>query len=99
MLGGAVVHDRVPWFWSDQYDLKLLIVGLNFDYDQVVLRGDPATRAFSCCYLRGGELLAIDCVNSAKDYMAAKKLIAERAHCDPTRLADPAVGLRDAVVR
>ena len=97
MLGGAAVHDRVPWFWSDQYDLKLLIVGLNFDYDRIVLRGDPATRAFSCCYLRGTELLAIDCVNNARDYMAAKKMIAERAHCDPARLADPAVLLRETV--
>jgi 3-phenylpropionate/trans-cinnamate dioxygenase ferredoxin reductase component len=97
MLGGSIVHDRIPWFWSDQYDLKLLIVGLNFDYDRVVVRGDPATRAFSCCYLRGTELLAMDCVNNAKDYMAAKKLIAERVHCDPARLADPAVALRETV--
>jgi 3-phenylpropionate/trans-cinnamate dioxygenase ferredoxin reductase subunit len=63
-----------------------------------VVRGEPASRAFSCCYLRGGELLAIDCVNSAKDYMAARKLIAERAHCDPQLLADPARGLRETVV-
>jgi 3-phenylpropionate/trans-cinnamate dioxygenase ferredoxin reductase subunit len=97
MLGGSIIHDRVPWFWSDQYDLKLLIVGLNFDYDRVVVRGAPETRAFSCCYLRGTELLAMDCVNNAKDYMVAKKLIAERAHCDPERLADPAVALRDTV--
>jgi 3-phenylpropionate/trans-cinnamate dioxygenase ferredoxin reductase subunit len=98
MLGQSIVHDRVPWFWSDQFDLKLLIVGLNFDYDQVVIRGNPADRAFSCCYLRGGELLAIDCVNNAKDYMAGRKLIPERAHCDLARLADPAVALKDTVV-
>ncbi len=97
MLGGSIIHDRVPWFWSDQYDLKLLIVGLNFDYDRVVVRGAPDTRSFSCCYLRGTELLALDCVNNTKDYMAAKKLIADRAHCDPDRLADPAVALRDTV--
>jgi 3-phenylpropionate/trans-cinnamate dioxygenase ferredoxin reductase subunit len=97
MLGGSIIHDRVPWFWSDQYDLKLLIVGLNFDYDRVVVRGTPQARTFSCCYLRGTELLAMDCVNNAKDYMAARKLIAERAHCDPDRLADPAVAMRDTV--
>jgi 3-phenylpropionate/trans-cinnamate dioxygenase ferredoxin reductase subunit len=97
MLGKQVVHDKVPWFWSDQYDLKLLIVGLNFDYDQALVRGDPATRAFSCCYLRGRELLAIDCVNNPKDYMAAKKLIAERAHFDVAKLADASVALKDAV--
>ena len=97
MLGGSIIHDRVPWFWSDQYDLKLLIVGLNFDYDRLVVRGAPESRSFSCCYLRGTELLAMDSVNNAKDYMAARKLIAERAHCDPGRLADPAVALRDTV--
>jgi 3-phenylpropionate/trans-cinnamate dioxygenase ferredoxin reductase subunit len=99
MLGGRAIHDRVPWFWSDQYDLKLLITGLNFDYDRAVLRGSTNERSFSCCYLRGTELLAMDCVNRAKDYMAAKKLIAERAHFDVDRLADPTVPLSDAVIR
>ena len=98
MVGGRLVHDKVPWFWSDQFDLKLLIVGLNVDYDQVVLRGDPASRNFACCYLRAGELLAIDCVNNPRDYMAAKKVIAERAHCDPVKLADPAIALKDTVI-
>jgi 3-phenylpropionate/trans-cinnamate dioxygenase ferredoxin reductase subunit len=98
MAGGSAVHDRVPWFWSDQFDLKLLIVGLNVDYDQVVLRGRPEARSFACCYLRGGELLAVDCINDAKDYMAAKKVIAERHRCDPLRLADPAIALRDTVI-
>ena len=95
LLGKAVSHDRIPWFWSDQYDLKLLIVGLNLDYDLGVLRGDPATRSFSYCYLRGTELLAIDCVNNSKDYMAAKKLIQERAPLDVQRLADPRIPLRE----
>ncbi len=97
LVGREVAHDRVPWFWSDQYDLKLLIVGLNFDYDRAIVRGDPATRAFSCCYLRDRELLAIDCVNSPKDFMAAKKLVAERARFDLAKLADCAYALPDAV--
>ena len=95
MLGKNSVHDKIPWFWSDQYDLKLLIVGLSHGYDRCVLRGDPATRSFSACYLRGNELLALDAINSPKDYMAARKLIAERAVLDPERLADPAVALKD----
>jgi len=98
LRGGSVLHDRVPWFWSDQFDLKLLIVGLSHDHDEVVLRGDPAGRSFACCYLRGGELLALDCINSPKDYMAARKLIAERVRCDSRRLADPAVPLKDTVL-
>jgi 3-phenylpropionate/trans-cinnamate dioxygenase ferredoxin reductase subunit len=98
MQGGSAVHDRVPWFWSDQYDLKLLIVGLNAGYDQVVLRGAPAGRAWSCCYLRDGELLAVDCINNPRDYMVARKLIAERVHLDPGRLAEADRPLREAVV-
>ena len=97
MAGRPVAHDRVPWFWSDQFDLKLLIAGLNFDYDRVVMRGDPVTRAFTCCYLRGQELLAIDCVNQTKDFTAARKLIGERAHFDLQKLADPGVALKEAV--
>jgi len=97
LRGGSLVHDKVPWFWSDQYDLKLLIVGLNLEHDATVVRGSPASRSFACCYLKGGELVAIDCVNSPKDYMAAKKLIQEHARLDPARLADPAVALKDAV--
>ena len=98
LAGQRLAHDRVPWFWSDQYDLKLMIVGLNRSHDQVVLRGNPAERAFSCCYLKDGELLAVDCVNNAKDYMAARKLIAERARLDPARLSDATLPLRDCVV-
>jgi 3-phenylpropionate/trans-cinnamate dioxygenase ferredoxin reductase component len=96
MLGTPTPHDKVPWFWSDQYDLKLIIVGVGFGYDTVVMRGVPATRSFSACYLRGGELVAIDSINAPKDQMAARKLIAAHARPDPARLADPAVPLKDA---
>lgn len=97
ICGKPTVHDKVPWFWSDQYELKLQIVGLSQHYDNVVLRGDPDSRAFSCCYLRDGELIALDAVNHAKDFMAARKLIAERARPDVARLTDPAVALRDTL--
>jgi 3-phenylpropionate/trans-cinnamate dioxygenase ferredoxin reductase subunit len=96
MLGLQTAHDKVPWFWSDQYDLRLVIVGVSQGYDTVVMRGDPATRAFCACYLRDGELIAIDTVNSPKDQMAARKLIAAHARPNPDRLADPAVPLKDA---
>lgn len=96
MLDKPAVHDKVPWFWSDQYDLKLLIVGLSHGYDQCVLRGDPAAHSFCACYLREGELIAVDAVNSAKDYMAARKLIAERARLDASRIADATIQLKDA---
>jgi 3-phenylpropionate/trans-cinnamate dioxygenase ferredoxin reductase subunit len=97
ILERPTVHDRVPWFWSDQFDNKLLIVGLSQSHDLQVTRGDPATRAFSVCYLKGGELLAVEAINHSKDYMAARKLIAERARPDIDKLADPRVPLKDAV--
>jgi 3-phenylpropionate/trans-cinnamate dioxygenase ferredoxin reductase component len=97
LLGRPTVHDRVPWFWSDQFDNKLLIVGLSQGHDQQITRGDPATRCFTVCYLKGGELQAVEAVNHPKDYMAARKLIAERARPVPERLADPSVAMKDTV--
>jgi 3-phenylpropionate/trans-cinnamate dioxygenase ferredoxin reductase component len=97
LLGREAVHDRVPWFWSDQFDNKLLIVGLSQGHDQQVTRGDPATRSFTVCYLKGGELLAVEAINHSKDYMAARKLIADRARPDLGKLADPQVALKDSI--
>jgi 3-phenylpropionate/trans-cinnamate dioxygenase ferredoxin reductase subunit len=97
MLGIATVHDKVPWFWSDQFDLKMVIVGLSAGFDEIVLRGEPASRSFSVCYLKAGELIAIETVNQTKDQMAARKLVPARARPDRARLADPAVALRDTV--
>jgi 3-phenylpropionate/trans-cinnamate dioxygenase ferredoxin reductase subunit len=96
MQGRASAYDRVPWFWSDQFDDKLLIVGLSKGHDKMVLRGDPAGGSFSVCYLRGNELLALEAVNHSKDYMAARKLIQDRVPLDPVRLADAKVPLKEA---
>jgi 3-phenylpropionate/trans-cinnamate dioxygenase ferredoxin reductase component len=96
LLGTHTVHDKVPWFWSDQYDLKLIIVGVCTGFDTLVMRGAQARRSFSICYLRGGELIALDSVNAPKDQMAARKLIAAHARPDPDKLADPAISLKDA---
>ncbi len=97
MLGVLTVHDKVPWFWSDQYDLKMIIVGLSQGHDEIILRGTPGGDGFSACYLQGGELIAIETINQAKDQMAARKLIAARARPDRARLADPGIPLRDTV--
>jgi len=79
----------VPWFWSDQYDLKLQIAGLSQGYDQTIVRGDPDSRSFSCLYLRDGQLIAVDAVNSPKDFMQSKALIAAHVVIDPDLLANP----------
>jgi 3-phenylpropionate/trans-cinnamate dioxygenase ferredoxin reductase subunit len=95
MLGMSTVHDKVPWFWSDQYDIKLIIIGLCNDHDSVVTRGDPAKRSFSACYLRDGELIAVDTVNHPKDQMAARKLVGQRVKPDMNKLANPDIPLKD----
>jgi 3-phenylpropionate/trans-cinnamate dioxygenase ferredoxin reductase component len=97
LLGTPTPHDKLPWFWSDQFDLKLIIVGISHGYDTVVTRGTPATRSFSACYLRNGELIAIDSVNAPKDQMAARRLIAAHVRPNVDKLADPAIALKDAV--
>jgi len=94
MCGRAARHEHVPWFWSDQYDVKLQIAGLSQGYDQTVVRGDAEAGHFALYYLAGGELLAVDAVNSPKDFMTGKKWIAERKHLDPRALADTAVDLK-----
>ena len=95
LLGIEARHERVPWFWSDQYQHKLVIVGLSQGHDRTVLRGDPTGGAFSCCYLRSGELIAIDTINMAKDHLAARKLIPARMRPDPAKLADASIALKD----
>src|SRR6202140_1504370 len=97
LLGIPTAHDKVPWFWSDQYDLKLIFVGMCQGYDTVVGGGAAAARRFSACSLRGGELIAIDTVNAAKDQMAARKLIAAHARPNLDKLADAAIALRDTL--
>lgn len=95
IMGQATEYDAVPWFWSNQYDLKLQTVGLSTGYDEVVVRGDPATRAFSLLYLRGGRVIALDCVNAVKDYVQGRKLVLERAAVAADRLRDAAVPLKE----
>jgi 3-phenylpropionate/trans-cinnamate dioxygenase ferredoxin reductase subunit len=97
LLGTPTPHNKVPWFWSDQYDLKMIIVGLSQGYDEAVTRGSPASRSFSVCYLRDGELIAVDTVNSPKDQMAARKLVAARARPDRAKLTEPSHPLKDCL--
>ena len=97
ICGEDAVYDQVPWFWSDQYDIKLQIAGLSDGYDQLVIRGDVSSRSFACLYLADGRLLAVDAVNAPKDFMQSKLLIAAGAKPDPDRLADPDTALKDLV--
>ncbi len=84
-----------PWFWSNQYDLKLQTAGISAGYDRSLVRGDPATRNFSVLYLRDDQLIAVDAVNAVKDFVQARKLIEGRARIDSARAIDPGIPLKD----
>jgi 3-phenylpropionate/trans-cinnamate dioxygenase ferredoxin reductase component len=95
IMGTAEPYQAIPWFWSNQYDLRLQTVGLSLDYDQELVRGDPAGRSFSVIYLRSGKVIALDCVNATKDYVQGRKAILEGVPLDLQELADPAVPIKE----
>lgn len=82
------VYDALPWFWSDQYDIKLQMVGLNQGFDETVVRGDINGRRFAVFYFKQGVLIAADCVNCAKEFMVAKQLVTRKSVLPSTMYAD-----------
>ena len=97
ILGEDVAYTATPWFWSNQYDLKLQTIGLSIGYDRTVLRGDPAARSFSVVHLKDGRVVALDCVNATRDYVQGRKLVETGAVIEPARLADVGVPLKEMV--
>ena len=95
ICGVEAAYHAVPWFWSNQYDLKLQTVGLSTGHDAVVTRGDPAARSFSVIYLKAGKVVALDCVNMVKDYVQGRKLVETGAVIAPERLADAGTPLKE----
>jgi 3-phenylpropionate/trans-cinnamate dioxygenase ferredoxin reductase subunit len=95
MVGRPVPYREVPWFWSDQYDLKLQIAGLAGPNDRIVLRGDPKQRKFAVFHLREGRLAAVEAVNAAPEYIVGRKLIADGALVAAERLADTAIPMKN----
>lgn len=95
ICGDKQPYRAFPWFWSNQYDLKLQTAGLSIDHDETVLRGDPAERKFSVIYLKEGRVIALDCVNSTKDYVQGRKLVEARMAPDREALANPEIPLKE----
>ncbi len=96
IMGEKEPYNALPWFWSNQYDLKLQTAGLSLGFDQTVLRGDPSDRKFTVVYLKAGVPIAFDCVGTMKDYVQARKLLESGCgRIDPALLADPEVALKD----
>ena len=96
IMGEKEPYHALPWFWSNQYDLKLQTAGLNLGFDQTVLRGDPETRKFTVVYLKGGVPIAFDCVGTMKDYVQGRKFLESGGgKIDLALLADPEVPIKD----
>lgn len=95
MLGGDRVYESVPWFWSDQYELKLQMVGFSADGDTQVLRGDKEANQFAVFYLKDGAVVAVDAVNSPREFMVCKQLYGKQV--DPEALADPETDLKTLI--
>jgi 3-phenylpropionate/trans-cinnamate dioxygenase ferredoxin reductase subunit len=94
ICGDAQPYCALPWFWSNQYDLKLQTAGLSIGHDKAVLRGSQASRSFSVIYLRDGRVIALDCVNAVKDYVQGRKLVEAGARIAPETLSDIDVSLK-----
>jgi len=95
ILGDEKPYHAFPWFWSNQYDLRLQTAGISLGYDQTVVRGNIADRSFSVVYLKAGKVIALDCVNMVKDYVQGRKLVEAGATPDLERLADAGVPLKE----
>jgi len=98
ILGNPAPYTATPWFWSNQYDLRLQTMGLSTGYDDLVVRGDPASRSFSIVYFRQGRVTALDCVNLTRDYVQGRKLVEARATIDRVAIAKVGTALKDLYV-
>ena len=92
-------YNSLPWFWSDQFDLKLQIAGLSQGYDDIVIRGDIAgSRSFAAYYFEGDKLLAVDAVNAPRDFMMTRMALSKGKNLDKAVLRDPEAELKSAMV-
>lgn len=99
ITGNPQSYEACPWFWSNQYDLKLQTVGLSQGHDMTVLRGNPAERSFSVIYFKSGKVIALDCVNAVKDYVQGRKLVEGRLSISAEALADTNTPIKDLLLQ
>jgi 3-phenylpropionate/trans-cinnamate dioxygenase ferredoxin reductase subunit len=95
IMGEERPYHAVPWFWSNQYDLRLQTIGLSIDYDTTVMRGNPSDRSFSLIYLKEGRVLALDCVNATRDFVQGRALVLHGGVYSPEQLADTNIPLKE----
>ena len=98
LTGKTAHYDNIPWFWSDQGNLKLQIAGLSSGADQAVLRGDVANAACSVYCFKAGQLLAVETVNRPAEHLQARRLITQRIALTPAQAADPSFDIKALIV-
>lgn len=97
IVGKPPLPPEVPWFWSDQYDLKLQIAGMPFDADTILVRGDPAAAKFAVFHLKGDQIQAVEAVNSPPEFMMGRQLIGNRKAISREKLADSTISMKEVV--
>lgn len=98
IMGVAEPYIAVPWFWSNQFDVKVQTVGLSLGYDSTAIRGNPVDRSFSVIYFRGARVVALDCVNATRDYVQGKALVLANARIDRSLITDTSIQLKELLV-
>tara|TARA_B100000579_G_scaffold222804_1_gene182280 strand:+ start:6804 stop:8018 length:1215 start_codon:yes stop_codon:yes gene_type:complete len=97
ILNNPLEYSQVPWFWSDQYDHKLQIVGLSGEHDTVTMRGEMSDNKFMLFYTKNSELLAVDSINNPKEFLISRKLMGKKVKIDVEMISDPATDLNDLI--
>ena len=97
IINKSLAYNQIPWFWSDQYDHKLQIVGLSGDHDKVTMRGDMSEAKFMMFYTKDEKLIAVDAVNNSKEFLICKKLVANKVTIKPDEISNPATNLNDLI--
>ena len=97
ICGNLMPYESIPWFWSNQYDLRLQTVGLNVGFDQEILRGDVNSKSFSVIYLKDRRILSLDCVNSIKDYIKGKVVVGNYVNCSENEISNKENSLTDMI--
>lgn len=95
IMGDSLDYETIPWFWSDQYDLKIQIAGLSQDSDLLIIRGNKEEPKFSVCHFKENKLIALECVNDQKTFMLGKKLIESQSNITPEAMENTETNLKD----
>ena len=98
LCGIKKAYSELPWFWSDQFDVKLQIAGISQGYTEAVVRGDTSIgRSFAVFYIKNQQIIAADCINRPKDFMVAKKLISQQSTIDVAALVDEGIEIKTLI--